>query len=387
MEIKGSNNSAIVFANNVDSVTIGQIINLCNQETFKESKIRVMPDCHAGKGCTIGTTITLTDKVVPNLVGVDIGCGMATVMMDMNLDLVKIDNVIKEHIPHGFNTHDRGREKLLREVWKLDLTELKCIDAVNLNRAYKSIGTLGGGNHFIEIDKADTGELALTVHTGSRNLGKTIAEHYQRLAVEYCTEKYKDSKRPEKDLCYLEGKLMEDYLHDMEIAQKYAMINRFTILADIAYNYDRANNALHLARNEYYKIIKKQASECIHNYIDMENMILRKGAISAQKDELVIIPINMRDGIIFGLGKGNEDWNYSAPHGAGRVLSRSKAKEQVSLEEFKESMEGIFTTCVNKSTLDESPMAYKPMEDILDNIGDTVEIVDILKPIYNFKSN
>lgn len=408
MEVQGKYNKAKIFTDNIDSVTIGQIINLCNQKEFKDCNIRIMPDCHAGKGCTIGTTMTISNKIVPNLVGVDIGCGMATINLNKyinEVDYEKLDDVIRKYIPHGFNTHNRSREKLLKETFKIDLNNLKC--KINNDRAYKSVGTLGGGNHFIEIDIDSKGIPYLTVHTGSRNLGKQIAEYYQKEAIKYCAIKYKntvegtilllkeqglekeiyerikDISKPTDDLCYLENNLMEDYLHDMHIAQKYAAANRVVILADILFKY----NNLNMNYNHFITDIKCDVIECIHNYIDIENKILRKGAISSNENETVIIPINMRDGIILGKGKGNPDWNYSAPHGAGRILSRGQAKQNISLEEFEESMKNVFTTCVGQSTLDEAPQAYKPMEDIISNIGNTVEIIDILKPTYNFKSN
>ncbi|EQF14865.1 RNA-splicing ligase RtcB [Clostridioides difficile] len=417
MEVQGKYNKAKIFTDNVDSTTISQIINLCNQKEFKESSIRIMPDCHAGKGCTIGTTMTISNKVVPNLVGVDIGCGMATIPLEKyinNINYTKLDKIIRDYIPHGFKIHNKSREKLLKNLFNIDINNLRC--EVNKNRAYMSLGTLGGGNHFIEVDKSEKGQMYLTVHTGSRNLGKQIADYYQDKAIKYCIEKYKKSyddakeflistlkkdnkehlinkylkdlsdrklNKPHDDLCYLENDLMEDYLHDMSIAQKYAAANRMVIIADILFKY----NNLDVNYGHFIRDIKCDVIECIHNYIDIESKILRKGAISANKDETVIIPINMRDGIILGKGKGNSEWNYSAPHGAGRILSRGKAKEQISLDEFEESMKEVFTTCVGQSTLDEAPQAYKPIKDILDNIGDTVEITDILKPVYNFKNN
>lgn len=410
MKIKGKYNEAEIYTDNVDSQTISQVINLCNQKAFKDSNIKIMPDCHVGKGCTIGTTMTIADKIVPGLVGVDIGCGVAGIKISDNLDLNKLDNIIREYIPHGFSVHSSSREKILKDVFKIDLSSIKC--EVSKDRAFLSVGTLGGGNHFIEVDKNSEGEHYLIVHTGSRNLGKQIAEYYQNQAIKHCEKKYgrdlsshivieltaqgkkhlieealrahKDAnKKPDNDLCYIEGQLMEDYLHDMGIAQKYAAANRIVIIADILYHYYEVKESFSV----YCKEISNKIIECIHNYIDIENKILRKGAISAYEDELVLIPINMRDGIILGSGKGNSEWNCSAPHGAGRILSRGQAKEQISLDVFKESMKGIFTTCVGQSTLDESPQAYKPIEDILYYIEETVEVVDIMKPIYNFKSN
>ena len=408
MILKGKYNLATVHTDNIDNATISQIIELCNQESMKDSKIEIMPDCHAGKGCVVGTTMTISDKVVPNLVGVDIGCGLASIKIDDTLDLERLDTVIREHIPYGFNTHKESKEKLLREVFHIDLRRLKC--KVDTDRAFKSQLSLGSGNHFIEVDENKYGENYLVVHTGSRNLGKTIAEYYQNKAIEYCTEKYRNKKldlikelkeqgkeseieevlkvqggltKPSDDLCYLEGTLLDDYLFDMNIAQKYAAANRVSILAEILRRYYSKEEDLGF----YCRKVKLSVLECIHNYIDIENKILRKGAISANKDEVVLIPINMRDGIILAKGKGNAEWNYSAPHGAGRVLSRSKAKNAISLEEFKESMEGIFTTCVGQSTLDEAPQAYKPMEEIMECIQDTVEVIEVIRPIYNFKAN
>lgn len=405
MELRGKYNTAEIFTDKIDQTTIAQIINLCNEETFKDSKIKIMPDCHAGKGCTIGTTMTIADKIVPNLVGVDIGCGVAGVIIHDEIDLDRLDEVIRTHIPHGFAVHSKSREKILKDVFNIDLNNLKC--DVNINRAFLSAGTLGGGNHFIELDRAEDGTQFLIVHTGSRNLGKQIAEYYQSEAISYCKEKYQKLKKsnieaykalgkehllsellpnikcPNEDLCYLEGSLRDDYLHDMDIAQKYAIANRVLILTDILYNYYRVEDDF----KDCIREIQAAAEQCTHNYIDLEHNILRKGAISAQKDEIVLIPINMRDGIILGVGKGNPNWNYSAPHGAGRILSRGKAKQQLSIEEFEKSMQGIYTTCVGQSTLDESPQAYKPIEDILNYIHETVNIVEVMKPIYNFKSN
>ena len=403
MILNGKYNSAEVFTDNIDNTTISQIIELCNQKFTEDSSIKIMPDCHAGAGCTIGTTMTITDKVVPNLVGVDIGCGMATIKVE-DLSFEKLDEVINTHIPHGFSVHDKSQESILKKEFGIDLNNLKC--NINYQRAFYSLGTLGGGNHFIEVDKSEDGTLYLTVHTGSRNLGKQIADYYQKEAITYCKNKYTDHKNaiietykalgksneisqvlstivkcPTEDLCYLEGDLLKDYLHDMDLAQKYSAANRLMILTNIISFYYGTDF------KKVLKYTKENIIECIHNYIDMDSMILRKGAISANKGEKVIIPINMRDGIILGVGKGNKDWNYSAPHGAGRVLSRGQAKSTISIEEFEESMEGIYTTCVGQSTLDEAPQAYKPIEDILNYIGDTIEDIQIIKPVYNFKSH
>lgn len=359
-----------------------------------------MPDVHAGKGCTIGTTMTVNDKVCPNIVGVDIGCGMYTLKLaDKELDFEKIDEAC-HYIPSGKNVWEGRMERF-------DLTNLRCYRSLkDTKRLERSLGTLGGGNHFIEIDKAKDGTYYLVIHSGSRNLGKQVAEIYQQLAIdlhmgkeEYFKQRdeiirtYKEAGRraeiqnalkelqknyelqaldvPE-DLCWLYGTFLEDYLHDVEICQAFACRSRERMAEIIL---DRTGMTV---LEEFHTI---------HNYIDTKEMILRKGAIAAHAGEKVLIPINMRDGSVIALGKGNPEWNYSAPHGAGRVMSRSKAKEVINLEEYKESMEGIYTTSVNESTLDEAPMAYKSLENIVDVISDSVEIIDIMKPVYNFKAS
>lgn len=377
MILNGKYNTALIYTDMVDGGTQSQIIALCNQEFLKDSKIRVMPDCHMGKGCTVGTTLTISDKVVPNLVGVDIGCGVAAIKVEENLNLDKLDDIIRKNIPHGFNIHKKSREKLLLKKFKLDLGELKCLGKIDLDRAFKSVGTLGGGNHFIEIDKNSKEEFFLIVHTGSRNLGKQIAEYYQKLAIRQC-----EGMKLQKDLCYLEGELLDNYLHDMEIAQRFAEINRVMILSDVISLYQNKE-----ILDKTIDYVLKNRIECIHNYIDMESKILRKGAISAREGETVLIPINMRDGILIGKGKGNPDWNFSAPHGAGRVLSRGQAKNNLNIEEYRDSMKDIYTTCVSMGTLDEAPQAYKPIDIIMENIGETIEVEEVIKPIYNFKSN
>ncbi len=395
IELRGKYNTAKVFTDNVEATAISQIIDLCNQEFVQDSTIRIMPDTHAGAGCTIGTTMTIKDKIVPNLVGVDIGCGMETIqLMEKDIDLQLLDLVIRQYIPSGFNIRSRSDEHRFAKMIKL--SELKCKDAVDINRALCSVGTLGGGNHFIEVNKDDEGNLYLVVHSGSRHLGKQVAEYYQELGYKELIQlndqkqaivnEYKRTGREHeiqqalksltphkihKPLAYVQGTTYQDYLHDMKIVQQYATLNRAAIIEEIAYRMDL------LSVNKF---------TTIHNYIDTTNMILRKGAVSTQKGERVLIPINMRDGSLICIGKGNPDWNYSAPHGAGRLISRGKAKELVSMEEYKKSMEGIFTTSVHQGTLDEAPMAYKPMQEIIDNIQDTVDIVKIIKPVYNFKA-
>lgn len=395
MELKGKHNTAKVFTDNVDELTISQVIGMLNEPFTKGSKIRIMPDTHAGKGSVIGTTMTITDKVVPNLVGVDIGCGMLCTELNVkkeDIDFIKLDKVIHKSVPSGMNI--RQKQHVLST--SIPFEDVRA--PFNLDRAQKSVGTLGGGNHFIELNEGSDGKIYLVIHSGSRNLGKQIAEHYQDVAFKSLSNqsdktnqvieqlkkegrhseissaiKKLKAERPtiNKALAYVTGKDMEDYLNDIQIAQDYAFLNRVTmstvIMEQMGWN-----------TVEWF--------DTIHNYIDIENMILRKGAISAQKDEVVIIPMNMRDGSIIAVGKGNPDWNYSAPHGAGRIMSRSKAKEQVKLEDFVDTMKDVWSTSVVESTLDESPFAYKPMQEIIDNIEDTVYIKDIIKPIYNFKS-
>lgn len=390
-----------IFTDNIEDKAKEQINELLQQEPFKDCKVRIMPDVHAGKGCVIGFTANLGDKVIPNLVGVDIGCGMLCVNLGKEkIDLERFDNVVKQSIPSGRNIREHKIDELD------DILNLYCYRELKEQRKFnRALGTLGGGNHFIELDKDDEGNVYLVIHTGSRNLGKQVAEYYQNLAIELCSGKekmleekeriikeYKEQGRKEeiqgaikelyqrykdntpnlpKDLCYLTGKYRDMYLHDMEICQRYASLNR-------------KNIALEILRK--YVILAEEQFETIHNYINFEDNIIRKGSIRANKGEKVIIPINMRDGSIIAIGKGNEDWNNSAPHGAGRIMSRLKAKELINLDDFKKSMEGVYSTSVTENTLDEAPFVYKPMQEIIDNIKDTVDIVKIIKPIYNFKA-
>lgn len=394
IELKGKYTNASVYTDNIEQQAISQIIEMCNQEFTKGCKVAIMPDVHAGKGCTIGTTMEIKDKVVPNIVGVDLGCGMLCVKLkDKTIDFKKLDDVIRKFVPHGMNVRNTPHSFISR----VNLNDLKCINNINLDRANKSLGTLGGGNHFIEINEDEVGDLYLVIHTGSRYLGKQIAEHYQDLAIRTLQDnrvdkqtlieklkkedrvkdiqselaKVKDVKIP-SHLAYLEGDNLKNYLHDIDIAQKYSTENRHAIA-------DTIISKMELTVDDSFTTI--------HNYIDLDNNILRKGAISAQLGEKVIIPINMRDGSIIAIGKGNSEWNCSAPHGAGRILSRSKAKELVSFDEFKNSMKDVWSTSVCESTIDESPMAYKPVDEIINNIQDTAEIISIIKPLYNFKSN
>ncbi|WP_164169900.1 RtcB family protein [Ruminococcus flavefaciens] len=395
--LNGKYNSAKVFTDNIEQDAIAQIIAFCSQPLSEGAHIRIMPDVHAGAGCTIGTTMTITDKVIPNLVGVDIGCGMETVRLkEKHIELQKLDKLIYEKIPSGFAI----REKPHRYGEKIDLTELYCYKHIDPLRAEKSIGTLGGGNHFIEADKGEDGSIYIVIHSGSRHLGVETAKFYQNEAyrrlnkssdkeaaeliarlkaegrekqIQSELKKLANTKTTDvpKHLAYCEGELFEQYIHDMKIVQKFAMLNRQAMMDEII-------KGMHLHVEEQFTTI--------HNYIDTDTMILRKGAVSAQAGEKLLIPINMRDGSLICTGKGNGDWNCSAPHGAGRLMSRSQAKQSFTVSEFKKQMAGIYTTSVNAQTLDECPMAYKSMEDIVDNIGDTVEINEVITPIYNFKA-
>lgn len=397
LEVKGKYNSAKIFTDVVDKASVAQVIELCNQPFTAKSRIRMMPDIHAGAGCTVGTTMTITDKVVPNLVGVDIGCGMETVhLREQHLELQKLDKLIRAKIPSGFSI----REKAHRYFDEIDLTELYCYRQINPLRAEKSLGTLGGGNHFIEVDRDDEGGLYLVIHSGSRHLGLEVAawyqnEAYQRLnkssksdeaaliaklksegrdkEIQKAIRKLKNTKQTSipKPLAYAEGELFEQYIHDMRIIQRFAVLNRRAIADDIL-----KGIGLHA----------QDSFTTIHNYIDTDAMVLRKGAVSAKAGERLLIPINMRDGSLICIGRGNEDWNCSAPHGAGRLMSRSQAKQSFTVSEFKHQMDGIYTTSVGKATLDECPMAYKRMEDIVSNIGETVRIERIIRPVYNFKA-
>ena len=397
IEIQGKFNTAKIFTDVVDNASITQVQELCNQAFTAGSRIRLMPDIHAGKGCTIGTTMTITDKVVPNLVGVDIGCGMETTrIQESYMELQKLDKLIYEKIPSGFSIRDRAH----RYLSQIDLNELCCAKHVDLLRAEKSIGTLGGGNHFIEVDKDDEGNLYIVVHSGSRHLGVEVASYYQEAGYKVLNrtddaslqtlvaqmkaegrekeiqkelKKLKNIKQTNipKALAYVSGELFEQYIHDMKIVQHFAMLNRQAMMDEII---------------KGMKLHVEEQFTTIHNYIYTNAMILRKVAVSAKEGEQLLIPINMRDGSLICVGKGNEDWNFSAPHGAGRLMSRAEAKRRFDITGFRQEMDGIYTTSVNESTLDECPMAYKGMDDILSNIGPTVDVAKIIKPIYNFKA-
>ena len=392
-----------IFTDNIEEKAREQILTLVSQPAFSDCRVRIMPDVHAGAGCVIGFTADLGDKVIPNIVGVDIGCGMLTcVLGNVSIDLEQLDEVIYNHIPNGLSVHNHP-------TINVDfLRQFRCFEGLkNMDRLRASLGTLGGGNHFIEVDQNKDGIKYLVIHTGSRNLGKQVAEYYQNLAIDKLLNN-KDRLRKAtidmivdlkerglqseisnriselrrqfasettipRDLCYLTGQDREDYLHDMALCQSFASQNRQRIASEIMC---------------HFGMQCRDSFETIHNYIDLKSNIVRKGAISAAKGQLLLIPMNMRDGCILGIGKGNPDWNYSAPHGAGRIMSRMKAKETISMDDYRDTMReaNIFTSSVNEQTIDESPMAYKPMDEIVRLIEPTVEIVDILKPIYNFKA-
>lgn len=362
-KIEGTYNSAMIFAEELEKSAIGQIRALCNMEFMKDSILRIMPDAHAGSGCVIGTTMTISNKVVPNLVGVDIGCGMEVVNIGRpDLDFRKLDCVIRDNVPSGFAL----RNKPHRFVEDIEIADLTCIKALKKDRSLLSVGTLGGGNHFIEIDHdKENDNYYLIIHSGSRNPGLQVANIHQKLAA-----KGKPADVP-YELAYVEGQKFDDYVHDMKIMQTYASINRKAIADEIL-------------KGMKWKALDSFST--IHNYLDTENMILRKGAVSAQNGERLLIPLNMRDGSIIATGLGNPYWNYSAPHGAGRRYSRKEAKENLTLTAFKTAMEGIYSTSVNPGTIDESPDAYKSAQSILDLIGDTVRMESVLKPVYNFKA-
>lgn len=365
--LKGQYNEIKIFTDVVEESALEQIQNMCDNEIFQNSKIRIMPDVHAGAGCTIGTTLTLKDKVIPDMVGVDIGCGMELVQIkEKEIDFAKLDQIINECVPAGFKIREEPHEYSK----KVKIMNLKSIEHITLDRAYRSIGTLGGGNHFIEVDKDEENNIYLVIHSGSRHLGLQVSTYYQNLAYEKLKEK--DSNTTiSPDLAYLEGSDFDDYIHDMKIVQKFASINRKAMANEIISQMN-------------WTIV--DSFETIHNYIDTKHMILRKGAVSARKNERLLIPINMRDGSLICLGKGNKDWNQSAPHGAGRILSRHDALKTLSLEDYKNTMQGIYSTCITNKTLDESPMAYKSKKDIIDNILPSVEIIKSITPIYNFKA-
>ena len=405
LELNGKYAAAKVFTDDVEEQSVSQIVNLLNQPFAQDSNPRFMPDVHAGKGCTIGTTMKINDCTCPNLVGVDIGCGMLVVELEERIDdFRRLDDIIHEHVPAGMNIHAHAKADF-------PINTLHCYAKLkNSEYLIRSIGSLGGGNHFIEIDRSSYGRDLLIIHTGSRNLGKQVCEIYMDIAaenleygqkalnkarndlIEKLKAEHKEKEISEalknlknefrkkysaisKDLATITGNDLEDYLHDMKICQDFAKLNRETIADIILTEYSGKN----LKQFSFW--------HCIHNYIDTENRILRKGAISARKDEPVIIPLNMRDGCIIGKGKGNPDWNDSGPHGAGRKMSRSAARQNLSMDSFEQSMEGIYSSTVNASTLDEAPAAYKNADEIIENVSESIEIIEIIKPVYNFKAS
>lgn len=396
--INGKHNAAIVYTDNIENTAHEQLEAVCDAPYLADCKVRVMPDVHAGKGCTIGTTMTIHGKVVPNMVGVDIGCGMYTVKLeDKSIDFNELDATIRKHIPSGRAV----RSDVHQFAEQVDLNELQMASMCDIDRAYRSIGSLGGGNHFIEVDKDNDGHLYLVIHSGSRHLGVQVADYYQDAAYWQLSGKKKqninaviaelkaqgrykeisetvkklkvdltESEIP-RDMAYVSGLLFDDYIHDMRITQHFAMLNRKAMADEIIRN---------------MRLTVADEFTTIHNYIDTDAMILRKGAVSAREGEQLLIPINMRDGSLLCVGKGNPDWNQSAPHGAGRLMSRKKAKEKLDLGDYRDAMSGIFSTCINNETLDEAPMAYKSMDAILKHIAPTVDVVKVIKPVFNFKA-
>ena len=409
LELKGKYNDCKVYNDVVEPTAMSTIINLLNQPFVDGSKIRIMPDVHAGKSCVIGTTMTVHDKVCANIVGCDVGCGLLAIKLkEKRIDLPKFDSIVHKYVPCGGNVHEDSNASHTT----LNVKELRCYGKkgalIREDLAYASVGTMGGSNHFIELDKDSDGNIWLVIHSGSRHLGIEVCNYYMKIAYEHLKDKYNGDSFKEKqeelikklkdegktseieseiikfkksyraenpkipyEYAYLEGKDFDDYIHDMKLVQSHASCNRAEMARVIL---------------KYAKLHEVERFETVHNYIDTDNMILRKGSVSAQKGEKLIISMNMRDGSLICIGKGNEDWNYSAPHGAGRLMSRSAAKENISMSDYKESMKGIYTSCVNRSTIDESAFAYKKMDDILKYIADTVEVVDVIKPIYNFKA-
>ena len=406
IEVSGKYNTAKVFTDNLEESGREQIVRLCDQPYAKDSRIRMMPDVHAGAGCTIGTTMTISDKVCPNLVGVDIGCGMETLIIKAdspvseNFSPEKLDKCIRKNIPVGREIRRPGH--LHKYVDEVEFDKIRCRKA-NIGNARRSLGTLGGGNHFIEADRDEAGNLYIVVHSGSRHLGLEVANYYQDMAwhqlnqtekadIRAAVAKLKAEGRQEEiqallpeikaavctnipqSLAYVEGQLFEDYMNDMKILQKFASFNRKAMIDTISVG----------LRLDKHDIIDQFTT--IHNYIDTDAMILRKGSVRALKGEKLLIPINMRDGSLVCEGKGNEDWNYSAPHGAGRVMGRKEARYKLNMDDFEKSMEGIWSSTVCKDTLEEAPMAYKDMNEIIENIEPTARIVNVIKPIFNSKA-
>lgn len=392
IELQGKKNTAIIFADKIDKETKTQLAALLREEAFADSKIRIMPDTHTGKNTVVGTTLTLNGRISPALLGVDLGCGIETIFLEESeIDLPELDRAVHELIPRGAKVHEAPVAE------KFDFSRLYCAKAVNQSRAMRSLGTLGGGNHFIEMDRGADGRLILLIHSGSRQAGSDVALYYQNLAYrDACKKERKSARKTEygyrseqefycramrretksrlsvtRQTAILKGERFAEYLHDVEIMREYARLNRVTIA-------ERICDALRLHVTDSFS--------CAHNYIDADGMILRKGAISARQNERVVIPLNMRDGALLGVGLGNPEWNFSAPHGAGRACSRTEARYTYTVEEFQRQMEGIYTTTANAGSLDECPMAYKPPQKIFDQIAETVKTEQIIKPVYNFKA-
>ena len=365
--IKGNYAEAVVYASSIEEYAKAQIRMICDNDISLGSKIRIMPDCHPGKVGPIGLTMTVTNKVIPQLMGIDIGCGMLVAKIKArNIEFQKLDKVIRENIPAGFRIRKAPHNKADISA----ISDLRCISAVNTDKALKSLGTLGGGNHFIEVDKGEDG-FYIIIHTGSRHLGVDVADYYTENARRRLVNVGKDVPY---EAAYVEGPLMKDYLHDAAIATRYASLNREIILHEIL---------------KGMKWKEEERYESVHNYIatlpDGTN-ILRKGAASALEGEQVIIPINMRDGVILGTGKGNPEWNYSAPHGSGRKIKRTEVQNGYTVSAFKKDMKGIYSTSICADTLDEAPVAYRSIDEILAVVEETVEVKQILKPVYNFKA-
>lgn len=380
-EVKGRYATAKVFSCEKEKNAVNQINNICNNAAYKNSKIRIMPDYHKGKGSVIGFTSTLEDRIIPNAVGVDINCGMYTVELgNIDIDFKKLDNFIRHNIPHGFKKNKRISNKIDEEL-KENIKRISEKMNLDSRKQLRGLGSLGGGNHFIEINVSKDNKKYLVIHTGSRNFGLQVCNYHQNKAVNYCKHKVKSLNDEimheynlNKNQSFLEGELAENYYLDMKAAQKYANENR-RIIAERTLEFFGLD------------IDSMKSFQTRHNYIDFEDKIIRKGAISAHKGEMVLIPLNMRDGSILALGKGNEDWNFSAPHGAGRIMSRTQAKKEISMNDYRNSMKDVFSTSVNKKTLDEAPFAYKSSQEILNSLDETIEIIEILKPLYNFKAS
>jgi tRNA-splicing ligase RtcB (3'-phosphate/5'-hydroxy nucleic acid ligase) len=384
MKIQGTYNVALVFNENVDQESHRQIQEFCNQEIFSGTKIRIMPDVHAGKGCVIGYTANLGDKVVPNLIGLDIGCGiLATRLGRLDIKYDKLDKFIHQSIPHGFKrnkTSDPGEypENFIENLRSTcDFLRIEFMDHL------KGIGSLGGGNHFIEIAVDSNKEKWLLIHSGSRNFGLQVATWHQEHAIREC--KIQNIEIP-RHFAYLEGDASEDYFRDMKVAQEYAHLNRREMARRILRHLGLTGLRLQISEPVQKALSLEDQFETVHNYINFKDGIIRKGAVSAQSGEKLLIPLNMRDGSLIARGKGNSEWNYSAPHGAGRRLSRNQARKQLDMEDFKRAMKNVWTSTVSNKTLDEAPKAYKPKGEILRYISETVDIEESLQPLYNFKS-